>query len=607
MPLYEVIARSWWFGLTGVILTILVTVIGIRMLAYWWSFYIHPGKYRFQQEVTTTDLRRLPRIPYLKVQWTTKGSPGSTEVILRSLRQLEELAAEAPAFYASFLSAEVVTENAEQAAFISRMFSGSPLAPPSCVVTPADYRTPENTQLKAKQLHYLVELRRAGWNKKPGKTFIVHFDEDTLMVPSEFRKMIWQLAQTDKSCLTGPIYYPLEYGEATRLARATEASRPITCFECRRVMETGEMLHIHGSNIVMEEEFENRLGWDIGQLDGVPFVAEDYMFGMAAFIREGKDSFGWHGCVALEQPPFSFPSVFRQRFRWVFGVLQGMSVDTRLPEFATLPWRLRMKVIWGTRYRIFTYGAGAFTGFLALLYIPVWLYVEANMLHTSQAAHTPWELAAWFSLVGIMWLGSNLVGAWLNTKDAGLAPSRVITEITRAVCITPVAGVMENLAAVWAVAKWVTKRRAIEWKVTPSTKAADDLVNGKAEASVQPLSETVQEPTAPWENPVKAGNVTVATLMTLAASAIVAIYIGVPLIVVTQDLVTGPGPVLAPVMAAADIILVMLAVIGIIIARTARTTRAGHYVPQHAYLGAHAEQELEDLLATDVLPAITDE
>jgi hypothetical protein len=601
MPVYEQIAHNPAFIIFGFVLIGLITPIGIRMVAYWWSFYFYSGRYRFREDITTISLMRLPELPFIKVQWTTLGSPGSTEVIIRALRQLEELAAEAPEFYARFLSAEIVTENPEQAALIQQVFSASLLAQPTCIVTPPDYQTPRNTKLKAKQLHYMVELRRAGMNRKPGKTFIVHFDEDTLMVPREFRKMIWQLAHTDKSCLTGPIYYPLEYGQATKLARATEASRPITCFECRRVMETGEMLHIHGSNIVMEEEFENRVGWDIGQLDGQPFIAEDYMFGMKAFITEGKDSFGWHGCVALEQPPFSFPSVFRQRFRWVFGVLQGMSADTRLPEFKDLSWRLRMKVIWGTRYRIFTYGAGSLTGGLALLYMPAWLYVAAEKLHHGQSLNVPWYLAAWFSLVGIMWLGSNLVGAWLNTKDAGFMPAKQVAEITRAIVITPVAGMMENLAAVWAVTKWVTHHRTIEWKVTPSTKAADDETNGRTEIMTRPLAESVIEPPVPWEQAPAEGSTAAATGLILSAAIIVAAYIAMPVMIMTQDLITGPGPVLAPFMTGADIIAVMLAVIGAIIWRTSKTMR---HVPQHA-LPPQTEQELDAILDdTDVFPAV---
>jgi len=42
-----------------------------------------------------------------------------------------------------------------------------------------------------------------------------------------------------------------------------EANRPIGCFECRQVMESGTPLHLHGSNLVIEEDLEHELGWDI--------------------------------------------------------------------------------------------------------------------------------------------------------------------------------------------------------------------------------------------------------------------------------------------------------------------------------------------------------
>ena len=72
-----------------------------------------------------------------------------------------------------------------------------------------------------------------------------------------------------------------------------EANRPIVCFECRHVMELGIPLHLHGSNLVVDEVFENRLGWDIGCLDGAPVITEDYVFGMMAFLAGGPDVFGW--------------------------------------------------------------------------------------------------------------------------------------------------------------------------------------------------------------------------------------------------------------------------------------------------------------------------
>jgi hypothetical protein len=64
-----------------------------------------------------------------------------------------------------------------------------------------------------------------------------------------------------------------------------------------------------------DEHFENTLGRDIGCLNGQPFSSEDYVFGMKAYLAGGTSVFGWHGCVMLEQPPFSVRSAFRQRYR----------------------------------------------------------------------------------------------------------------------------------------------------------------------------------------------------------------------------------------------------------------------------------------------------
>jgi hypothetical protein len=124
-------------------------------------------------------------------------------------------------------------------------------------------------------------------------------------------------------------------------------------------MESGIPLHLHGSNLVVEEQFENEIGWDMGTLDGQPFIAEDYVFGVLAFLRGGREAFGWHGTVMLEQPPFSYRSAFKQRQRWITGVLQGQKMLLRMEGYRQLPRRIRAQLIWGTRYRVFTFAIGA--------------------------------------------------------------------------------------------------------------------------------------------------------------------------------------------------------------------------------------------------------
>ena len=128
-----------------------------------------------------------------------------------------------------------------------------------------------------------------------------------------------------------------------------------------------------------------------------------------------------------------------------------MSIDAKQPDFVRLPWQLRMKVTWGTRYRISTFVLGNVVGSLSLVYIPFWLTVVIASTSAGRPIRTPWELTAWFALIGIMWLGANIVGAWVNVMHAGFSPARQIVEISRAVCMSPIASVTENLSGLQAV------------------------------------------------------------------------------------------------------------------------------------------------------------
>jgi hypothetical protein len=94
----------------GPVLIVGTTIIGIRMLSYWRSFVFHWRRYRRCDPVSTADLLDMD-VPFVKVQTTTRGSAGSSEVVLRGIRNVAELATEHPEFYGRFLSVEVVTES----------------------------------------------------------------------------------------------------------------------------------------------------------------------------------------------------------------------------------------------------------------------------------------------------------------------------------------------------------------------------------------------------------------------------------------------------------------------------------------------------------------
>lgn len=470
------VCRLSWLGRPSSLLLLVqvlgISIIGVRLCSYFHSFVFHWKRYRCMSMVNTSELKAL-NVPHVKVHVTTRGLPGSTEVILRGIRNVAALVAEDTEFYGKLLSVEICTESKDQAQLLAWEFRRSPLSVRT-VVIPEDYRTPAGTLKKARSLQYMVEKRRAGWGKRPGKTFIVHYDEESVIEPSEMRKLLRHLATTDKKILEGPIYYPLEYTSASLLCRAMEANRPIGCFECRSVMESGIPLHLHGSNLVVEEQFENAIGWDMGTLDGQAFIAEDYVFGALAFLKGGREVFGWHGVAMLEQPPFSYRSAFKQRQRWITGVLQGQQMLVRMRQFWSLPKWIRLRLIWGTRFRMVSFAIGTPIGLMFVAYLGLVLSgVLPSGLFGRPSTPLPMPLMTWLGLVAVMWLGSVFIGAWFNMAHSVYPLLVRGTEIGKVMTIAPFAGMCESAAGLWAIALWITGHRQVSWHPTPKTKQAD--------------------------------------------------------------------------------------------------------------------------------------
>lgn len=475
----------------GYPLVVMVTIIGVRFLIYFHSFFFHWPRYRRMDKVTLREIQALPQLPFIKVHVTTRGAPGSTEVIRRGIQNVVTLAQEAPGLYGPKLSVEVVTESAEQKHVLEKEFSQSPIQVQAIVLPPpTEYETPKGTKMKARSLHYMTELRRQGFNRKCGKTFVVHYDEESVMEPDELRRLICYLATTDKKLTEGPIHYPLEYQEASGICLVMEAMRPVGCFECRSVMENGTPLHLHGSNLVIDEGLENELGWDIGTLDGQPFIAEDYVFGVRAYLRKGPQVFGWHGCVLLEQPPFSVKSAFRQRFRWITGVLQGMAMMQQVPEFHHLSKRIRFRLVWGTRFRVMTFALGLPTGALSLLYL---LYQAGLVLSGHNVLPLPLPIMVWLILVGFLWLNALFIGAWYNLARAQqLSVCQRWIEVARVLALAPIGGLVECAAGFWAVMRWVTGQHQVSaWHPTPKTKQADKIMNWRKAHEESPITSGV--------------------------------------------------------------------------------------------------------------------
>ena len=105
-----------WGKYIGYPVVVMISLIGIRFLFYFHSYFFHWSRYRRLETVTTSDLRALPFIPFIKIQITTRGALGSTEVIRRGIANIIALVREAPDLYRPRLSVEVVSESHEQKA-----------------------------------------------------------------------------------------------------------------------------------------------------------------------------------------------------------------------------------------------------------------------------------------------------------------------------------------------------------------------------------------------------------------------------------------------------------------------------------------------------------
>jgi hypothetical protein len=191
-------------------------------------------------------------------------------------------------------------------------------------------------------------------------------------------------------------------------------------------------------------------------------------------LKEGREAFGWHGAVMVEQPPFSFRSAFRQRYRWVLGTLQGLAMMQRRPEFRLLPAHTRFQLVWSTRYRVATFALGSPTGLIGLGY--VW-YLAWLVLSGKPFLPLPVPVMVWLVIVGFLWLNSLFIGAFYNTVFMdSLSPRERWIEVARVIALAPVAGTLESSAAFCAALNWMIGRRQVSWQPTPKTKEADKAV-----------------------------------------------------------------------------------------------------------------------------------
>jgi hypothetical protein len=408
------------------------------------------------------EKRNLKTVPLIKFQITTKGR--EVRVVKRGISAAIGCAEHIP--WKGRVMVDVITEDPNDIVEIQSQFANSPI-PLRTLLVPKEYKTPKGTRLKARALHYSTEWRKT-LDEERG--YVIHFDAESLMEPVDFVRMLYNIIRSDgkMKIAEGPILYPLDWQRSNVVSRQLESNRVFDCFHCHILMENPPPYHLHGSNLIVEENLLMELGWDLGLSRGRALVAEDLLFGMRAFALKGKGVFGWSGAAILEQPPFSVRDSLRQRVRWVTGVWQAIEVIMRDPDFKRIPRRdlRRLKAVVGARLSV--YGMGFFSGFFSVLLASI--SASDMLLRTQFSASVPqaWRDFSLLLLPGLfLWLGTSQIGLHKNLQRMSMPTHKRVAEHVKILVATPIGALLETGAALYATLNWWIWGKNIAWIPTP--------------------------------------------------------------------------------------------------------------------------------------------
>jgi egghead protein (zeste-white 4 protein) len=396
-----------------------ILLLNATYVYYWFVvLYARANKHIDKRQVTDADINvaiiqaKSKGDPYLfTIQITTRG--GNTDVVCRGIDNIYAGFKKYPALR-DLYRIEVITEDMSDIITIGDKYTQElPLV--GTYLLPPDYQTPNNTKLKARALQYMVDIHR----QNPRNAYIVHFDEESVLTPDNLARLTVNLLRKPVAISEGTISYALDWKKADPICRTMESNRPFGCHECYLVMTNPVPLHLHGSNLVIQESLENEIGWDIGQYKGNALIAEDLVFGLKAYIKYGRKAFGWHHVEMIEQPPFTIEAAYKQRERWVMGALQGVAYAKDIPGYQNLSKLDRFKIQWLIRLRILTYAIGFPVSVISIV-SALWLVGYNGFMWGATG-----NLKVDFSLLAIpgllLWFGATQVGLHQNLSYTGIS------------------------------------------------------------------------------------------------------------------------------------------------------------------------------------------
>jgi hypothetical protein len=416
------------------------------------------------------------KFPTMKFQITTRG--GEVSVVKRGIKSIAEVAKSRTLFEDNF-DLLIVTDEPDEIQIFSNFFQELEISfPAKTILVPLTYNTPNQTGLKARSLQFSVDYRRRN-NDKPDdsqRSFIFYFDAESTIEITEFRRIIHSiLVNPEKGIFEGPIIYPLKYFNSHIFSRQMEASRPFNCHHCVQVMKHPPPIHLHGSNLLVDEKIVNEIGWDFGQVDNHPLLAEDLMFGLKIYMKYGRKPFGWHGGRLLEQPPFTLRDSFNARTRWVTGAYQALKLLEKLPDFQNLALKEKLWLKFRIRFRLMTHSLSFFAALFVILSIILFILPPVfPILNINQSALSPSFRVFQFIITRFVllpgtafWIFGIVIGSMKNLEKVdGLTQLQKFIEIFKLILISPFAGAIESFSAFYASIRWLIGKPYNSWAVT---------------------------------------------------------------------------------------------------------------------------------------------
>ena len=247
-----------------------------------------------------------------------------------------------------------------------------------------------NAIYKGRALQYAVEIRKAE-KINTEDVYVFHLDDESLITKQTLCSVLSFLEDSPTPISEGLIVYPVQNGERIKITHLLDTLRPFCCFECLDFMHRGHPAYMHGSNLLVRSDVEEKIGWDSGKT-----IAEDSLFAINAGTTYDKGVFGWHGGVVEEKSPLSLRDFAKQRQRWFWGLIQNL-------RFLSFKDRVSQSV------RAIVWSMGFFSGLVSIIVIALDALYGVYQL-------VPIYLRIAFFVTTFLWLTSYQIGAFLNGR-----------------------------------------------------------------------------------------------------------------------------------------------------------------------------------------------